>query len=72
MQHYVQEDAVLRDKSFFMKVSELSSVIKAGLDSDQLIARDSGQGSPCLDLAKLNDQVTITNNDDNITKTLRT
>ena len=55
-----------------MKVSELSSVIKAGLDTDQLIARDSGQGSPCLDLAKLNDQVTITNNDDNITKTLRT
>ena len=70
MQHYVQEDAVLRDKSFFfMKVSELSSVIKAGLDTDQLIARDSGQGSPCLDLAKLNDQVTSANNVHNLTKT---
>ena len=56
-------------KVFFMKVSELSSVIKAGLDTDQLIARDSGQGSPCLDLAKLNDQVTSANNVHNLTKT---
>jgi len=36
------------------QVAELSSVLRAGLESGQLVARDSGQGSPCLDLARMN------------------
>jgi len=39
------------------QVAELSSVIKEGLENGRLIARDSGQGSPCLDLARLNNQL---------------
>jgi len=36
------------------QVATISSVIDSALKSGQLVARDSGQGSPCLDLAKLN------------------
>jgi len=40
------------------QLSEISPVIKSGLDSGRLVARDSGQGSPCLDLARMNRDLT--------------
>eukprot|EP00090_Calanus_glacialis_P034823 TRINITY_DN5891_c0_g1_i1.p1 TRINITY_DN5891_c0_g1~~TRINITY_DN5891_c0_g1_i1.p1 ORF type:complete len:780 (-),score=227.21 TRINITY_DN5891_c0_g1_i1:391-2730(-) len=36
------------------QVAEISAVIRTGLETGQLVARDSGQGSPCLDLARMN------------------
>ena len=39
------------------QVAEVSPVVQAGLDSGQLVARDSGQGSPCLDLARMHGEV---------------
>jgi len=36
------------------QVAAMSPVIQAGLSSGQLVTRDSGQGSPCLDLGKIN------------------
>ena len=35
------------------QVAEISPVIKKGLEGGMLVARDSGQGSPCLDLARM-------------------
>ena len=35
------------------QVSKVSEVICSGLDTEMLVTRDSGQGSPCLDLARL-------------------
>ena len=40
------------------QVSKMSPVISEGLDTGMLVARDSGQGSPCLDLARMNQEVT--------------
>merc|ERR1711874_538373 len=37
-----------------LQVAGMSPVIQSGLESGQLVSRDSGQGSPCLDLAKIN------------------
>ena len=37
-----------------VQVAAMSPVIQAGLSSGQLVTRDSGQGSPCLDLGKIN------------------
>jgi len=39
------------------EVSSISDVIKTGLEEGRLVARDSGQGSPCLDLARINNQL---------------
>ena len=39
------------------QVARLSEVISCGLDTGRLVARDSGQGSPCLDLARINAEV---------------
>ena len=39
------------------QVARISEVISASLESGRLVARDSGQGSPCLDLARLNNEV---------------
>ena len=39
------------------QVARLSEVISSGLDTGRLVARDSGQGSPCLDLARINAEV---------------
>jgi hypothetical protein len=39
------------------QVAEISPLIKDSLESGKLLARDSGQGSPCLDLARLNFEV---------------
>ena len=36
------------------QVADISAVIRTGLETGQLVARDSGQGSPCLDLARMN------------------
>ena len=41
-----------------LQVAKISGVISDGLESGRLVARDSGQGSPCLDLARLNNEVT--------------
>ena len=38
-------------------MAKISGVISEGLESGRLVARDSGQGSPCLDLARLNNEV---------------
>ena len=40
-----------------LQVAKISGVISDGLESGRLVARDSGQGSPCLDLARLNNEV---------------
>ena len=40
------------------QVSKMSPVISEALDTGMLVARDSGQGSPCLDLARMNQEVT--------------
>jgi len=39
------------------QVAEVSPVIKEGLLSGKLVARESGQASPCLDLSRLNHQL---------------
>ena len=39
------------------QVAKISEVISDSLESGRLVARDSGQGSPCLDLARLNNEV---------------
>ena len=39
------------------QVSRVSGVVSDALSSGMLVARDSGQGSPCLDLARINAEV---------------
>ena len=39
------------------QVAEISDVIRTSLETGLLVARDSGQGSPCLDLARMNFEV---------------
>ena len=39
------------------QVSRVSGVGSEALSSGMLVARDSGQGSPCLDLARINAEV---------------
>ena len=39
------------------QVSKVSPLICSALDTGMLVARDSGQGSPCLDLARMNQEV---------------
>ena len=41
------------------QVADISPVIRTSLDTGLLVARDSGQGSPCLDLARMNFEVSI-------------
>ena len=38
-------------------ISKVSPVINSSLESGLLVARDSGQGSPCLDLARMHYEV---------------
>ena len=38
-------------------MSEISPVIRSALEEGRLVARDSGQGSPCLDLARINNKL---------------
>jgi hypothetical protein len=40
-----------------LQVAEICPIVKESLESGKLLARDSGQGSPCLDLARLNFEV---------------
>ena len=47
----------LRYIMLYLKVAEVSPVIKEGLLSGKLVARESGQASPCLDLSRLNHQL---------------
>ena len=39
------------------QVSRMSQVVSEALQSGMLVARDSGQGSPCLDLARMHCEV---------------
>ena len=39
------------------QVSRVSGVVSEALSSGMLVARDSGQGSPCLDLARMHCEV---------------
>jgi len=39
------------------QVSKVSPLICSALDTKMLVARDSGQGSPCLDLARMNQEL---------------
>ena len=40
-----------------VNISKMSPVINSGLETGMLVARDSGQGSPCLDLARMHYEV---------------
>ncbi len=42
-----------------LQVAEICPIVKESLESGKLLARDSGQGSPCLDLARLNFEVCL-------------
>lgn len=44
-------------KIILERVALISDVIKDGLNVNRLVCLDSGQSSPCLDLARLNQQV---------------
>jgi hypothetical protein len=42
-----------------LQIAEICPIVKESLESGKLLARDSGQGSPCLDLARLNFEVRL-------------
>eukprot|EP00088_Acartia_fossae_P030687 TRINITY_DN3168_c0_g1_i2.p1 TRINITY_DN3168_c0_g1~~TRINITY_DN3168_c0_g1_i2.p1 ORF type:complete len:628 (-),score=114.81 TRINITY_DN3168_c0_g1_i2:357-2132(-) len=41
------------------QVAEISPIVKEGLLTGKLVARESGQASPCLDLGRLNHQLAV-------------